>query len=217
MMAQGVQYELPLNISEGTYCRGWVLSRQGNLAAAIPLLEDGTNGFRQAEHTMFQTYRLGALADLYIQAHRLEEAEATLQEARFISEKGHERFWDTELHRLYGDLAQARGETDVAVERHYIQAFELARTQQSNTLELRAAISLARLWRKQGAYAKAYTMLSETVNWFTEGFDTFHFKTATALLDELSGARQSQPDHPADIHSVGSTNGHWRSQTGSDE
>jgi predicted ATPase len=186
LMAQGVQYELPLSIWGGTFCQGWVLARQGDLAGAIPLVEDATDSFRQAEHTMFQTYRLGTLADLYIQANRLEDAEATLQEARFISEKGYERFWDAEIARMYGNLAQARGEPDADVEHHYMQACELARTQQSKTLELRAAISLARLWCKQGAYAKAYAMLLETVNWFTEGFDTFDFKSATALLDELS-------------------------------
>jgi predicted ATPase len=191
LLAHGIRFELPMSIWSGTYCRGWVLARQGDLTAGIPLIESATDSFRQVGHTMYQTYRLGTLAHLYIQANRLADAEAALKEARFISDTGYERFWDVELHRVSGELAQARGDGDAAVERHYLQAFELARAQQAKILELRAATSLARLWYKLGEIPKAHAMLGETVHSFTEGFDTFDFITATALLDELSLAQNA--------------------------
>ncbi len=145
----------------------------------------GMDGFRQIGNTLRQTWRLGTLADLYLQAQRPEEAEAALQEAFSISETSHEHRWDAELYRLRGKLALARGEFATQAEHDYVQALELARTQQAKTLELRAAIDLAQLWARQRKASEARTLLSDILNWFTEGFDTPDLRAASALLNEL--------------------------------
>ena len=191
MVKLGTRYELAMSIWSGTICCGWALARRGQLAAGITQMNWGIDQFRQVGHTMFQTIRLGDLAALYMQANQLEAAEAALQEARSISEHAHERLWDAEIHRLTGNLALALEEPEADIELHYVRAYELARSQQAKIFELRAATSLARLWQQQGSPARAYTLLAETLSWFTEGFDTPDLKSATALLNDLKFAQNA--------------------------
>lgn len=191
MVTIGTRYELPLSLWSGNICCGWALARQGQLAAGITKMHWGINQFRQVGHTMFQTMRLGDLAALQMQANQLEAAEATLQEARSISEHAHERLWDAEIHRLTGNLALALKDPEIMVELHFTRAYELARVQQAKILELRAATSLARLWQQQGSPARAFTLLAGTLSWFTEGFDTPALKSATALLNDLQLAKNT--------------------------
>ena len=185
MLTLGLQYELPMSIWSGQICQGWVFAMQGDLATGIAQMEEGTECFWQVGHTMYQTFRMGGLAEFYLQANRPDAAETILHKALELSNKAHERFWDAEIYRLYGKLVQARGEAETVIEQHYLRAYEVARTQHAKTLELRAATSLARLWQKQGASTRAYEVLAETVNWFTEGFDWGDYQVAKALLGEL--------------------------------
>ena len=122
MQTLGARYELPLSIYSGAICQGWLLARQGKLADGIAQMVQGIDGFRQMGNTLYQTWRLGTLADLYLQAQRPEEAEAALQEAFSISETSHEHRWDAELYRLRGKLALARGEFATQAEHDYVQA-----------------------------------------------------------------------------------------------
>ena len=113
-----------------------------------------------------------------------------LAEALAIVERTGERWWEAELHRLKGDLlvAQAGGEKPSMEEAEAClhQALAIARHQQAKSLELRVAMSLARLWQRQGKRAAARQLLAEIYGWFTEGFDTADLQEAKALLDELS-------------------------------
>jgi predicted ATPase len=90
------------------------------------------------------------------------------------------------LHRLHGELLlrQAVPEAQAAEDR-FQQALEVARHQQAKSWELRAAMSLARLWQSQGKRAAARALLAPIYGWFTEGFDTADLKEAKALLDAL--------------------------------
>src|SRR6185436_1233401 len=97
-----------------------------------------------------------------------------------------ERWWDAELHRVRGELLLASGADPDEGEAAYTRAIEIARTQQARSLELRAATSLARLWRTQGRAEDARRLLQSLYSWFTEGFDTMDLREAKALLDELS-------------------------------
>jgi predicted ATPase len=107
------------------------------------------------------------------------------QAVDIVNQSG-ERWWEAELHRLHGELIRARGRQDLAdAERCFQRALEIAGTQSARSLELRAAISLARLWADQGERHKAYDLLAPVYGWFTEGFDTADLKDAKALLDEL--------------------------------
>ena len=97
------------------------------------------------------------------------------------------RRWEAELHRLKGKLLlQQRIPDEAQAETCFHQAIDIARQQQAKSLELRAAMSLARLWQQQGKQAEAYELLVPIYGWFTEGFDTTDLREAKALLDELS-------------------------------
>jgi predicted ATPase len=96
-----------------------------------------------------------------------------------------ERWAEAEIHRLRGTLLLSIQE-DAAAEDSYLRALEVARQQQAKFWELRAALSLARLWRDQGKVQQARELLAPVYGWFTEGFDTRDLKDAKALLEELS-------------------------------
>ena len=106
--------------------------------------------------------------------------------AQAMIEESEERYWEAELHRLRGELLLMQGAPLSEVEQCFHRAIEIARRQQAKSLELRAAMSLSRLWRQQGKRAEARDMLAEIYSWFTEGFDTADLREAKALLDELS-------------------------------
>jgi predicted ATPase len=99
------------------------------------------------------------------------------------------RVWEAELNRLQGELLlQQAAETErkTSAETCFRQALEIALTQQAKSLELRAAMSLSRLWQRSGEGAKAYQLLAGCYNWFTEGFDTTDLQETKALLAQLA-------------------------------
>ena len=109
-------------------------------------------------------------------------------------DKNGERFYEAELYRLKGQLtlAQSRAQSlessvQKEVEGCFLRAIDIARKQQAKSLELRATVSLARLWQQQGKRAEAHHILSDVYNWFTEGFETKDLQEAKVLLNELEG------------------------------
>ncbi len=135
-----------------------------------------------------------------------EEGLNALAEALDAVDKNGERFYEAELYRLKGQLTlqkfQVSGSTfqvenslassvQKEVEECFWKAIEIARKQQAKSLELRATISLARLWQQQGKQKEAHQMLAEIYGWFTEGFDTKDLQEAKALLDSLASSTQS--------------------------
>jgi predicted ATPase len=124
-----------------------------------------------------------------------DEGLRVLAEALAAVQETGERMWEAELHRLKGELVlQTRRQSPepegglahtAEVEVCFHQALAVARQQQARALELRAAMSLARLWQQQGKRAEAHQLLAEIYSWFTEGFDTADLQEAKALLDAL--------------------------------
>jgi predicted ATPase len=109
-----------------------------------------------------------------------------LAEAVTLVAATEERWCEAELYRLQGALLLQRSRADVGqAEACFQQALDIARRQQAKALELRAALSLARLWQGQGQRAAACQLLAESYGWFTEGFDTADLQEAKALLAEL--------------------------------
>ena len=101
--------------------------------------------------------------------------------------KPRKRWFEAEVHRIAGDIALKSPEPDAAkAEAYFERALSVARKQQAKSWELRAAMSMARLWRDQGKREEARDLLAPVYGWFTEGFDTLDLKEAKALLDELS-------------------------------
>jgi predicted ATPase len=130
------------------------------------------------------TPHLGSLALAHAQAGQAETALDLLSEALAAVEDMDERFFEAELHRIVGDALlsmQRQGEAEV----EFTRALAVARQQHAKSWELRAAMSMARLWRDQGKPQQARELLAPIYGWFTEGFDTLDLKEAKALLEEL--------------------------------
>jgi predicted ATPase len=132
------------------------------------------------------------LAEAQAKAGHPEEGLTTLAEALALVEQTDERHWEAELYRLKGELLLMQGnEAEAEASLHQAEscfqhAIEVARRQQAKSWELRATVSLCRLWRKQDRVDEARQMLAEIYGWFTEGFDTPDLQEARALLNELT-------------------------------
>jgi adenylate cyclase len=131
------------------------------------------------------SHRLAMLAEALGKSGQPQEGLAVLAEALARVKTTGERYFEAEIHRLRGELLLLRGEPDAEVEALFEQAIEITRRQEARSLELRATMSLARLWRKQGKNEEARERLAEVYGWFTEGFDTPDLRDAKALLEEL--------------------------------
>jgi predicted ATPase len=138
--------------------------------------------------------------DAYIVTGQFAEGWTVLEEALTIRPKYGDRYWEEEVYRLNGELLLAQAHSnpkarvtqksaamEAKAEACFQHAIETAREQKTKLLELRATISLARLWRQQGEKEKAHKMLFEIYNWFTEGFDTKDLQEAQAMLGQLKG------------------------------
>jgi predicted ATPase len=134
------------------------------------------------------TRLLARMADFCLRAGELEAGLAAVKEADEVKCKFDERYMEAEIHRLKGELLLKKGEDPEAVKRLFEQALEVSRAQKAKTLELRAAMSMGRLLRKQGKAGEAHKLLDDVYRWFSEGFDTADLKDARALLDELKAA-----------------------------
>ena len=129
---------------------------------------------------------LSYLARAYAELDQFDDAWRCIGEAMTAVETTKEKWCEAEIHRIAGELALMSPERDAAqVEAHFERALAVAHAQQAKSWELRAAMSMARLWRDQGKPRQARDLLTPVYGWFTEGFDTLDLKEAKALLDEL--------------------------------
>src|SRR5262245_4793013 len=131
-------------------------------------------------------YHLALLAEAYGKAGQGAEGLRVLAEALTMVNSTGERNYEAELYRLKGELLlQQATEGDSEAETCFRQALDIARQQQAKSLELRAAMSLSRLWQRQGKHAEAHELLAPIYGWFTEGFDTADLQEAKGLLKAL--------------------------------
>jgi predicted ATPase len=153
-------------------------------------MRQGLAAWRATGAEVFRPHYLALLAEAYGKAGQAEQGLTVLAEALAIVERTGEHWWEAESYRLKGELLLAQaGEERPAVkaaEDCFQQALAMARRQQAKSLELRAAMSLARLWQHQEKRAEARQLLAEIYGWFTEGFDTADLQEAKALLEELA-------------------------------
>jgi predicted ATPase len=133
-------------------------------------------------------YQLGLLAQVYQTVGQTEQGLSTIDEALVRARDAGGCYYEAELHRLKGEylLTQSQGAAVVEAEACFQQIIEVARQQKAKSWELRAVMSLSRLWQRKGERAKALGMLAEIYDWFTEGFDTTDLRKAKTLLEELS-------------------------------
>jgi predicted ATPase len=127
------------------------------------------------------------LASAYVQLARLDGARRCISEAFTATETTGERWCEAEVNRIAGEIALRSPKPDAAkAEGYFERALSVARAQQAKSWELRAAMSMARLWRDQGKRDEARELLAPVYGWFTEGFDTLDLKEAKALLEQLT-------------------------------
>jgi predicted ATPase len=131
------------------------------------------------------------LADSQRRLDQIEDALRSVNTGLAISAEKDTPFWDAELQRVKGEIFlqmpdRAEKEAEDDAEALFRTAIETARDQQARSLELRAAMSLARLWQRQGKRDEACALVQPVYDWFTEGFDTTDLKAARALLEELA-------------------------------
>jgi predicted ATPase len=126
------------------------------------------------------------LAFAHAHLGKLDDAWRCIGEAMTAIEASKERWFEAEVNRIAGEIALKSPKPDaVKAESYFEQALAVARAQQAKSWELRAAMSMARLWRDQGKRDAARDLLAPLYGWFTEGFDTLDLKEAKALLNAM--------------------------------
>jgi predicted ATPase len=186
LIALAAAQSWPLRAEQGRILRGWALAMQGEAAAGVAHLRQAlTSPDVGPEH--LRPHWLALLAEAYGRAGQPEDGLHVLAEAVTLMATT-EMWWsEAEMSRLQGELRLALASPDVPqAEACFQQALDVARRQQAKSLELRAALSLSRLWQQQGKRQPAREILAPIYGWFTEGFDTPDLQDAKALLEELA-------------------------------
>jgi predicted ATPase len=162
---------------------GWVQAQLGHPDEGASLIREALTAYRANGSLVSVPTRLTWLAEAQALGGAPADGLPTTEEALTVNPD--ERYWRPETLRLRGEVRRRQGEEEMA-EADFCDAIALARDMSAKAWELRAATSLARLWREQGRRAEARDLLASVFSWFTEGFDTPDLKEAKALLDELT-------------------------------
>jgi tetratricopeptide (TPR) repeat protein len=178
------ELDFPLWLSTGQFVLAWA-EAEGD--AAIDGVREAIAGAAAVGAQLFAPYLAYGLAEVSHAGDRHADARGALEMALALSRQHAMHFWDAELHRLRGETALVLPEnTEAEAEADFERALEIARSQSARSLELRAAMSMARLRQRQGEPAEARGLLQPAYDWFTEGFDTQDLKKARRLLEELA-------------------------------
>jgi predicted ATPase len=173
--------------ASGMMYEGCVLAATGRAAQAVEMLTTGNIAYRSTGSTVILSWMLSHLAKSYSELGKFDDAWLCIREVITTIETTNERWFQAEAHRIAGEIVLNSNEADVRkAETYFEQALTVAREQEAKSWELRAAMSLARLWRSQGKPQQARELLAPVYGWFTEGFDTRDLKEAKALLDVLT-------------------------------
>jgi predicted ATPase len=167
--------------------RGCVLALTGEASDAVQTISAAITAYRSTGATVWITSFLSNLALAYANLGKFRDAWSCIGQAMTVVETANERWYEAEINRVAGLIALNSPERDATkVEAYFNCALAVARKQLAKSWELRAAMSMARLWRDQGRRKEARELLTPVYGWFTEGFDTLDLKEAKNLLDELS-------------------------------
>jgi predicted ATPase/class 3 adenylate cyclase len=173
-------------LAGGNARRGWALVEQGMVEEGIAQLQQGLTTWRAMGGELGLPGILSRLAEVYGKCGRAEAGLDVVAEALALVHKNQEHYYEAELHRLTGELVLRTRRDDQEAEASFHHALEVARRQQAKSWELRAGVSLSRLWHKQGKHDAAYKLLSTIYGWFREGFATSDLQEAQALLETFA-------------------------------
>ena len=174
---------------------------QGRGEEGIAQVRQGIASYRATGAALHVPCLCTLLADVSAHLGHTEDGLQALAEAHTLVQQHEERYWEAEIYRLRGVLLLRQTTTPQAEAETWLQrALDVARRQQAKLLELRAAMSLARLWQQLGKCGEARELLAPVYNWFTEGFDTADLQEAKGLLEEISSSSRrvsiSPPEQP---------------------
>jgi predicted ATPase/class 3 adenylate cyclase len=171
--------------------KGWALAQEGDLAEGIAQMRHGLAAQLATGAELARPYWLCLITEACLESGAALEGLALLDEAEAAVQQTNERYWEAEIHRLRGQLLLAASDPAApavvrSAEESYRRALDVAHRQGARSLELRAAVSLSRLWQGAGRHGKARELLAPIYERFTEGLDHPELREAAALLAELS-------------------------------
>jgi predicted ATPase len=171
----------------GMLWRGCLFALTGKASDAVHMITSGITALRSTGATWWLPWHLSNLAWAYAKLGQFDDAWRCIDEAMTAVETTKEKWCEADIHRIAGEIALMSPEPDAAKAQAYFEcALTIAQAQQAKSWELRAAMSMARLWRDQGKRDEAHALLAPVYGWFTEGFGTLDLKEAKALLDALA-------------------------------
>ena len=167
--------------------RGRLLALSGKASDAVRAITSGITLLRSTGANLYEPWHLWHLAMAYADLGQHDDARRCIEDAIDKVGRSNEKCWEAEVNRIAGEVVLKSPAPDTQqAEKHFEHALSVAREQQMKSFELRAAMSLARLWRDQGKVQQARELLAPVYGWFTEGFDTRDLREAKALLEELA-------------------------------
>jgi predicted ATPase len=167
--------------------KGWLLVLTGKASDAVEMITSALAAYRSTGSTASLPFVLSHLATVYADLGHFDNAWRSIDEAMAAIKSTEETIYEAEVYRIAGQIALQSLERDTAkAEGYFERALAVARQQQAKSWELRAAMSLARLWRSQDKAQQARELLAPVYGWFTEGFDTRDLKEVKVLLEELA-------------------------------
>jgi class 3 adenylate cyclase/tetratricopeptide (TPR) repeat protein len=179
------QYGLPLPQAMGRVYRGWALASAGKAVEGLALAEEGISFLERSGGRIFLSRVYGTIAEIYLILGRYADGLRQVEKALRIASDIGEAFYLPRLFQIRARLIEASGQSDEAIEASLKRSLEFAIVQGAKVLELRAAIGLVDLWRRQGKRKEGCLLLTPICDWFTEGRDTPEFMEARVLLDDL--------------------------------
>jgi predicted ATPase len=179
----------------GLLNQGCVLGMTGKASDAVQKLTSAFTAYQSTGATLSKPWYLSYLAKAYAECGQFDDAWRTIGAAQTAFETSNERWCEANILRMTGEIAlMSPGPDPAKAEAYFERALAVARAQKAKSWELRAAMSMARLWRDQGKPQEAHDLLAPVYGWFTEGFDTSDLKEAKVLLAKL-------PDRPGALPS----------------
>ena len=170
----------------GMLVQGCLFAITGKASDAVRTITSGLSSWRATGTTVWMPTYLSYLTRAHAELGQFGEASRCISEAIIAVQTTNESWYEADIHRIAGEIALTSPEPDaLKAEAYFERALAVAHQQQAKSWELRAAISMARLWRSQGKRQQAREQLAPVYRWFTEGFDTLDLKEAKVLLEDL--------------------------------
>jgi predicted ATPase len=176
------EHQMPFWLGYGLVLQGWVRAELGEIDAGIGLIWEGMESYRVTGAEFMRPFFLSLLVEQYGRIGEIPRGFMLLDEAQAIIDQSGERWYQAELYRRQGELFLKK-DNEVDAEGAFYRAIEVSRSQKARMLELRAAVQLANLWRRQDRGAEAQQLLEPIYGWFREGFVTPDLRAACELLE----------------------------------